>query len=214
MLYLYDEAIVNDLKKSFNTDFEDSVITVIGPDAAIEVYAQLQNDQLKFPAVVLARDNETAIDTERINFSRLRKGIDVVIDNETNAVYSERVMPVALNYTMTIYTTNLADMDELVREILFKYVQMYFLTIEIPYEDKRKIRFGISVTPDGRISRTSGTAEYLSAGKLYESTIPLKCEGAVLLNYVPKRLTRTTYEVSTKNRGETSETVRINSKLK
>ena len=78
---------------------------------------------------------------------------------------------------------------------MFKYINMYFLTIKLPYESNRKIRFGVSLSKDSEIDRTSGVSEYRSEGKLYQSILTLNCEGAVLVSYTPVKLKRLEYEI-------------------
>ena len=79
-------------------------------------------------------------------------------------------------------------MDEMIRELLFRYSSMYYLTIEVPYESKRKLRFGIAINPNNPITRKSGTTEYIEGGRLYESILQLECQGAVLLSYTPRHM--------------------------
>lgn len=196
MLYLYDEAISEDLEYSFNPNHVDNPqVKVISPEGAINVVAQAQSDQLSFPVVILTREPDTPIDYERTNFARLHRGVACVFDKVTNEYYNEKVIPVDLRYKLTVLTTNTVDMDEIVKELLFKYTQMYFSTIKLPYESKRKVRFGIVLDPNSSIQRDSGTAEYLSAGTLYQTIIPLKVEGAVLVHYTPVKLKRMEFEV-------------------
>ena len=194
MLYIYDDAIVEDLRRSFNTDVAAPVVSVIGPEAIVGVAAQLQEDKLKFPLVSVYRNTDITIDDSRTNFSRMHKGTATVFDNETNMLYYEKSIPVKLTYQLTVLTTNTADMDELLRELMFKYLQMYFLTIKLPYESDRKIRFGVTLDPAG-IQRKQGTAEYIQTGHLYEAMVPLTCEGCVLLSYTPVKLRRTEPEI-------------------
>ena len=67
---------------------------------------------------------------------------------------------------------------------------MYFLTIQLPYESDRKIRFGVQVDMDYGVKRESGGGEYLSSGALYQSTLHFKTDGCVLLTYTARHLTR------------------------
>lgn len=185
MLYLYDQAICDDLNRSLGTD----TVRVIDPQGAVDIIAQIKSDSIPFPAVVLTRDPEYDIDTSRMNFTLAHFGVPASIDLETNKIYNERALPVNLKYNLTVLATNTADMDELTKELVFKYIHMFFLTIRLPYESDRKIRFGISIEPGSTISQSSGSFEYMSSGSLYQSIIPLKCEGCVLLSYVPHQLT-------------------------
>lgn len=184
MLYLYDNAICDDLNRSLGTD----TVRVIDPEGAVDVIAQIKDDHIKFPIVVVTRDTEYSIDTSRMNFSLVHFGIPASIDQETNKIYNERVLPINLNYNLTVLATNTADMDELMKELIFKYIHQFFLTIKLPYESDRKIRFGISIEPGANVSQSSGSVQYLQSGTLYQSILPLKCEGCVLLSYVPHQL--------------------------
>lgn len=194
MIYLYDNAIVNDLNKSFNLDNVNApVVKVISPDQILDIAAQIQNDEITFPVIALERNEPVSIDNTLINFTRKQKGVAATFDTETNNIYSERAIPIKLSYIMTILTTNQIDMDEILRELIFKYESAYFLSIETPYECKRTISFGVSIDIDSGLSKKSGNSEYTESGQLYQSSITLICDGCVLLHYTPKHLTRTVY---------------------
>ena len=196
MLYLYDDAIVKDLKRSFNPDaVNNPLVKVVDPEAAIGLAAMLQDDDIRFPLVAITRDPDTPIDIDRLNFTRAHIGVTSVLDPDTNELYYERAIPIKLSYKLTILTTNTADMDEMVRELMFKYISMYFLTITLPYECRRKVRFGLCIDTESNIERKSGTFDYIESGKLHETTIPIKCDGCVLVHYTPAKLARTVYEI-------------------
>lgn len=193
MLYLYDKAIVEDLSQCLGKD----TVRVIDPEAIVDLAAQIENDEISFPLIALTRSPAPAIDNSRTNFTMMHNGVSTVIDPETNNVYNEKVLPIKLVYNLTVLTTNQADMDEIIRELLFKYIQMYFLTIRLPYESDRKIRFGIRIDPNTEIEQTSGSAEYLKSGALYQAIIPLYCDGCVLVTYTPAHLQRLQHEIDT-----------------
>lgn len=193
MLYLYDKAIVEDLSQCLGKD----TVRVIDPEAIVDLAAQIENDEISFPLIALTRSPAPAIDNSRTNFTMMHNGVSTVIDPETNNVYNEKVLPIKLVYNLTVLTTNQADMDEIIRELLFKYIQMYFLTIRLPYESDRKIRFGIRIDPNTEIEQTSGSAEYLKSGALYQVIIPLYCDGCVLVTYTPAHLQRLQHEIDT-----------------
>lgn len=190
MIYLYDNSIVHDLERSLAGD---NVVRVISPDHIVGLAAQIQNDEIQLPLIALER-SDYSIDTARLNFSRAHFGIETVIDNKTNELYYERAVPVSLSYELTVLTSNQIDMDEIVKELIFKYTDMYYLPVDLPYESKRRIRFGIRVEFEA-IEKRSGASDYIESGQLYQTTVPVVCEGAVLLHYTPVHLKRTTYEV-------------------
>lgn len=196
MLYLYDNAIVDDLIRSFNPDnIDNPVVKVISPEQIVGIAAQIQNDEIAFPIVAVSRPDTINIDNDSLNFTKMHKGIQSVIDSKTNELYYEKSIPIKMTYDLTILTTNTVDRDELVRELLFKYTSMYFLTIKLPYECSRKIRFGVTLAPDSEIEYTSSSADYIEKGQLYQSIIHLKCDGCVLVSYTSAKLKRMSYKV-------------------
>lgn len=196
MIYLYDQAIQKDLQKSFNPDNIGSpIVRVMDPEQGLQAIAHAEGDDLKFPLVLLTRYPDTPIDKTRYNFTRAHRGVAAVVDEKTNNLYYEKAIPIEVNYDLTILATNTADREELARELIFKYTDMYFITFELPYECNRKVRFGIKVDLDKEISSKSGVVDYLNTGTLYQTIIPLKCEGCVLVSYTPAKLQRSAYEI-------------------
>lgn len=195
MLYLYDNAIVEDLQSVLDASKMNANVRIMEADGIIGLMAQLEEDRITFPLICLARDSDLAFDSSLSNFTRTHVGNATVLDPETNMLYLEKSIPVELKYGLHILTTNTVDMDELVREITFRYMSKYFLTINKPYEGQTKLRFGIAIPPDTVIRRESGSGDYIKEGKLYESIIPLVCQGCVMLEYTPKHMVRLTTEV-------------------
>ena len=166
------------------------VVKVMNPEGIIGIASQVQDDKLSFPLVCVVRGSDYDIDTDRSNFTMMKRGVAKVIDPETNNLYYERAIPITLTYTLTILMTNQIDMDELVRELLFKYQSMYFLSIDLPYESDRRMRFGVTVDTSKAIEQESGLFNWVDGGRLYQTMIPLRVEGAVLLHYTPAKLMR------------------------
>lgn len=189
MLYLYDRSIIDNLKSSLTQEANQNVF-LTDADNYQGLLAQIQEDTINYPLILLHRDEDTPIKTELMNFTRYRFGVPCVFDNKTNNVYYERALPIDINYTLRILSTNVADTDELSRELFYKYITMYFLTIQAPYESDRKIRFGIQADMDYGIKRESGSFDYIASGSLYQSTMRLKTSGCVSLTYTPRHLTR------------------------
>ena len=186
MVYLYDNAIAEDLEKSFQNT-SSSAVKVVNPEGAVDIIGQIKEDNIEYPVVILER-NPYSLDSSQINFTRLHSGVATVIDNETNDIYYEKQFPIVLSYNLTILTLNTVDMDELVRELVFKYTNMYFLTIQLPYESDRKIRFGVEIPYGTEIEVQSGAFEYISGGKLYQTMLPLRCQGCIEVSYTPAKL--------------------------
>lgn len=199
MLYNYDNALAKDLENSFNSSI---CVKVVDAEKGIDLAAQAENDEISFPLVLLTRYPDAPIDKNRYNFTRAHKGVATVIDKEKNELYFEKAVPVELKYDLTILTTNTVDRDELVKELIFKYTSMYFVSMDLPYESTRKIRFGVSVDIESEISNKSGVLDYLDSGTVYQSIIPLRCEGCVMLSYTPVKLKRSQLEVQPLYKGQ------------
>lgn len=194
MLYLYDNALAKNLSESIDCSSEaNSIVKVIEPEGVTDLMAQIQEDRVSFPLICLFRNEDNPIDTARTNFTQMKRGIPISFDNDKNNMYYEKAIPIELGYTLTILTTNTADMDEIVKELMFKYMSEYFISIDLPYEADRKIRFGVQID-ENSITKKSGSLQYLKEGALYQTQIGLKCDGAVLLSYTPRHFQRQSIE--------------------
>ena len=198
MLYLYDRALVDDLKSSLTEEANQNVVMTDAENYP-GIIAQIQEDTITYPLILLHRDDDTPIKTELMNFTRYQFGVPAAFDKKTNTIYYERALPVDVNYTMRIISTNVADADELARELFYKYISMYYLTIRLPYESDRKLRFGLEVDKDYGIKKESGSFDYLASGTLYQSTLRLNTQGCVMITNTPRHLKRTVIDTNTIN---------------
>lgn len=196
MLYLFDQAIVDNLKASL-TEAANQNVFLTDAENYPGILAQIQDDTITYPLILLHRDDDTPIRTDLWNFTRYKIGVPCVFDNKTNNVYYEKALPVDLNYTLRILSTNVADRDELARELFYKYISMYYLTVRLPYESDRKIRFGVQVDAEYGIKSESGSFDYLSTGALYQATMHLTTEGCVSLTYTPRHIQRNVIDTNT-----------------
>jgi hypothetical protein len=198
MLHIYDDAIVEDLKKSFNQDeYGNCVVSVVKPEDVLSIAAQVQDDKIHYPLVALSREDNIPIDSDRMNFTRLHTGVATVFDKKSNMIYYEKVVPIKLQYTLACIATNTADVDEMIRELFFKYTSQYFITLQIPYESKRKIRCGLRIDPNDNIEQYSTTSNYLQEGKLHSAGVTLHVDGAVMVHYTPQHLRRFEFQTDT-----------------
>ena len=190
MLYCYDNALADDLRKCIDSSSgANTIIKVMEPDGILPLVAQMQEDRIEFPLICMFRNQDISIDTERANFTRMHKGVPVVYDNEENNIYFEKSIPIALGYTLNILATNTVDMDEITKEIMFRYTNAYFIPMDLPYESSRIIRFGVRIVP-GSVKKSSGALEYIQSGTLYQTSMELAIDGAVMLSYTPRHATR------------------------
>ena len=190
MLYLYDRAIINDIQSSINSQNANPNVLMSDAETYPGILAQIQEDTITYPLILVSRDDDMPIITDLWNFPRAQFGVPAAFDNKTNTVYYEKAVHVDLQYTLRILSTSTADTDELARELFYKYLSQYYLVIQLPYESDRKVRFAIEVDLGYGIKRESGSFEFLKSGALYQSTIHLKTNGCVYLSYTPHHLER------------------------
>lgn len=190
MLYCYDQAIVDDIKSSINSQNANPNVLISDAETYPGIISQMQQDTITYPLILVSRDEDMPIMTELWNFSRAQFGIPAAFDNKTNTIFYEKSVHVDLQYTIRIISTNTADTDELARELFYKYLSQYYLVIQLPYESDRKIRFAVEVDLGYGIKKESNNSEYLKSGALYQSTIHLKTNGCVYLSYTPHHLQR------------------------
>ena len=131
MLWKYDQAIIDDIKASINSDNANPNVVMADAETYPGIISQIENDTITYPLILVIRDEDMPIITELYNFSRAQFGIPAAFDNKTNNIYYEKSVPVDLQYTIRILTTNTADTDELARELFYKYLSQYFLTIQL-----------------------------------------------------------------------------------
>lgn len=189
MLYLFDSAIVEDLKRTIDPDGgANPNVIMTDVDNYAGILAQIQNDTITYPLFLLVRHDDMPIKTDAQNFTRYMKGVPVGFNTKTNDVYYERAIPVDLKYTLWILTTNVADRDECAREIYYKYLSMYYLHIDLPYEIERRIKFGIRVDTSSGIQNQSGASQYTQSGAIYQSQIDFLTDGCVMITNTPRHL--------------------------
>lgn len=194
MIWCYDDAVCQDLRNSFNQDVGQPVVSIVPPDSVLSIAAQIQDDKIRFPIIAVEREN-TPMSADQLNFSKMHTGVATVFDKTHNEYYYEKSVPINLSYNLVVMSTNTADIDELIKELVFKYISQYFLTITVPYESKRKISFGIKLDTSRDIEWSTKTSNYLQEGKLHGAGIHLLVDGAVMLSYTPVKLRRLKGEV-------------------
>lgn len=186
MLWIYDNVIVKDLQEDLG-----SSVSVLDPEQALQTSALLQEDKIHFPILTLTRADNFQIDSQRTNFTLMHQGVAASFDPKTNTIYNEKVIPITLQYQMTVLSAVQSDLDELIRELIFKYINQYFITVELPYEAKREIRIGLSIHPEDQIQWRSTPSNYIENGQLLSGVLTLYVDGAVIVSYAGMHLVRT-----------------------
>jgi hypothetical protein len=181
MIHLYDTAIANYLQErlasSGNPDYKN--VKVYRPENIHELVALLKGDTVPLPVVSLVRTAEP-VDRERYNFAREKFGFPVNVnpDNKNEVVF-EYSIPIALEYSLQVMSEKTWLADEIIRSLWACLRRRYFHEIKAPYGINRKISFGLECGDD--IVIQTGSSEYHAAGTLYQKSVPLWTNGAVML---------------------------------
>jgi len=182
MIHLYDKVIADylqeRLKSSKNEDW--AKVKVYRPENIHELVALLNNDTVPLPVVSLVRTSEP-VDRQRYNFAREKFGFPVRIDNEgnRNEVIYEYSIPIALEYSLQVMADKTWIADEIIRSLWACLRRRYFHEFTAPYGINRKISFGLECGDD--IVTQTGSSEYHAVGTLYQKSVPLWTNGAVML---------------------------------
>jgi hypothetical protein len=156
MLYVYDNAIANDLVGIFTA--KNQAVNVVKPSEMYGMVAKIRENAIEFPIVSGSRDYEISA-------------------NDSNSSI-EGVTPIDMTYSFTVLTKNTEDTDPLIRMIFAKYAEPRSLSVTLPTVDNKVIQFKIMVDFEKDINR-------MSNGEIFQSIIFLKCEGCVCVQGVP-----------------------------
>ena len=176
--YLYDEALLNKLKKwTAGTD-----ITITGVEETrrlFEVIADKTNDNpIRLPLFCLRRNGGFSIDT----LSKKPLSYDALAFKATDKRLSQlNAIPITLNYQLDIYTRYFKEAEEYARNLVFNIINYPRLEIDIPYEDahyphEANIRKITDVVDNSNIS------ERLVAGQFTRYTIGINIDDAYLFD--------------------------------
>jgi len=178
MIHLYDEALSDYFKTSFNDN-----ITITPVADYWRVVSMHKEGELQLPAICLSRQAEDK-DAELRSWIIERKGrTDRVQDHK---LITEQALPLGLNYNITLLATTQEDIDELTSEVIFLIINRPSLEVKIPYGSERYTNAQISL--DGEVRNDSAVDTFTSSGILYQAIIPIKILGANIFNIEKRNL--------------------------
>lgn len=132
--YLYDEAIVEKVKRW--TKYSD--IHVYGPEETERMFgvnADIANDRpIELPLITISRDRGFVINNEgRTRRPLSYDGLTLFANAEKSKILN--AIPIAMDYTINIYTKFQKESDILARNLIFNIVNQPALKVEIPDTD-------------------------------------------------------------------------------
>lgn len=167
-MYLYDNAIIEDINKLF-TNSKVRAVIADSLDEAIRRSSQENEDKATLPLIVL-----TGGDWQlgNANFYNLMHGSERKKVECKSLSKQINVIPITPSYDMYIVAKTSRECDMLTREIIFHYMQNPTLTVNIPYGLNEIHTFNINF--ENNIRKTQRPT-----GLVYR-VLPFSLEGAYL----------------------------------
>lgn len=193
-VYLYDEAIVDRLRKVTG----DSRIHIVPPDLSVSFFAQFDKDKVEYPAIVVSRGSTINVNQGLYNQVSLLKGQTVRLNSDENTVSKIKTLPIRVEWNIDVYAVDRYTCDEIVRELVFYLMTYPRFSVKVPYGVDIDQNFDIVVSPE--ISDNTDLVEFPNTGEIFRETIGIYTENAHLYSSHRQYLTRVAPDVDVKNK--------------
>lgn len=181
----YDEAVTQKIKGWLA---DNSQLRVLSPDESnrlIQTIADETNDKpLKLPLIAISRNKDIEIESA-IKQNKSFDGLIIDQDTQNNTTVHLNVIPIKTTYQIDIYTKKRVEVDEYVRQYLFKLINNPQIIIEIPYNNYI-VRHTANLRVLNTISDTSDIPTHIFSGQFYKWTIQLELQDGFLFS-IPRK---------------------------
>ena len=182
-VYAYDKALVTDLRARFNNSIVDSKVNKnvqIGPTSQMfDIIGQLNDDQPVLPFVSLER-LDWQLNLDRQGFQTF-VGDEVYTrigpDNKPIEIRAQ-VIPITINYRLSIWTRDRVTNDALCRELLFYYHLRPSLMVYVGHGLNMAHKFNIYF--NSGIEDNSDIANHINNGTYFRQDLTLYTDDAYL----------------------------------
>lgn len=169
-VYLYDEAVVNQLRKITG----DDRIHVIDPSQSISFLAQFDKDKVELPAIVVSRGLVRLLDYR--NQAVALKGQTARRNSDDNLYVKAQLIPMRVEWNIDIFTVDRYTCDEIVRELVFYFTTRPRFEITVPYDLDIVQNFDVLLSQD--IVDNSDLVEFPNTGERFRETLTIYTENA------------------------------------
>lgn len=182
----YDEALTNKLESWLKVPIQNRKLRILKPEEATRFF-EMQLDEIKdkplaLPLISISRDK----DIEILNTQKQAKTFSGFYVNPNEVSFHQiNVIPIQIGYQIDIYTRELAEADEYVRNFVFNFINYPQLEITLPY-DKLNISHVANIQLNSSISDNSDIKEHLFADQFVRFTIRIALDDAYLFS-LPNR---------------------------
>ena len=180
----YDDILVAKIMKWLP---EASNLRVLKPSESKKLFALTADDRkdqpLSFPLLALSRNK----DVELLSTVKQPKSYDgIKLLSNPSGTLQLNVIPIKLLYDLTIYTKTEEEVDEYVRNFLFKLINNPVIKVKIPYNDAQ-IEHIANIRVLSTVSDTSDISERIFSGQFHCWTIQLEIQDAFLFSLPYRR---------------------------
>lgn len=189
---LYDTALVNKLQDVAG----DSRIRIVPPENATAFLAQIDKDNVSYPAILLKRTTVQIVEEARNQYAML-KGQTAKYNADDNTVTKARVIPVRINWDIDVYAADRNTCDEIVRELVWFFTVYPRFTVKIPYGLDIEQNFDIMLDPE--IVDNTDLLGFDSTGELFRETLSVHTENAHFYSAQRQYLTKVKPDVENIN---------------
>lgn len=176
MIYLYEEAIIEDLRYQLG----DSRVSIIPPDTVFDTIADISgSDKIVLPLISLKRLGFSLNEPNHNNPESLDgyKYSELGDDGKINYYQVQRI-PISCRWQIDIISRTRLDNDNLVRELIFYYTNNPTLRVKIPYGLDKEHKFSINISQD--FDDNSDIESHVNRGEYFRTTYVIECFDANL----------------------------------
>ena len=182
----YDEAVTQKIKGWIA---DSSKLRVLSPDEStrlIQLEAEDSGDKpLTLPLIAISRNKDIEIENT-IKQNKSFDGLVLLNNDQTKTTVHLNVIPVKTTYQIDFYTKKRIEVDEYVRQYLFKLINNPQIIIEIPYNNYI-IKHTANLRILGTVSDTSDISTHVFPGQFYKWTIQLELQDGFLFSIPQKK---------------------------
>ena len=175
----YDDILVAKLLKWLPST---STLRVLGPSESKRFFELTADDAkdhaFKLPLITLSRHKDIEL-LSTVKSPKSYDGLKLLSTPESTLQFN--VIPIKLLYDLTIYTKTEDEVDEYVRNFLFKLINNPVIKVQIPYNDSN-IEHVANIRVLSSVSDTSDISERIFPGQFYCWTIQLEIQDAFLFS--------------------------------
>lgn len=206
----YDDILVAKILKWLP---ENTNLRVLGPSESKKLFEltadDTQDQPFKLPLITLTRSKDIEL-LSTIKQPKSYEGLKLLSTQEETLHLN--VIPIKLLYDLTIYTKTEEEVDEYVRNFLFKLINNPVIKVRIPYNNTQ-IEHVANIRVLSNISDTSDISERIFSGQFHCWTIQLEIQDAFLFSLPYRRNWQLCVEDNTEDYLELSKVIGLQSAL-